>query len=296
MPKSPSRPAFTLIELLVVIAIIAVLIGLLLPAVQKVREAANRLKCANNLKQLGLAAHNYHGTFDAFPPGVVSDAPGNDYPWLSWQARLLPFLEQEALWLQAVEAYRARRIPFGPPAHPGLMTVMPVFTCPSDGRLTTVQLARSKERTFTSYLGVEGRDLSSRDGVLHLSSRTRLADVRDGTSNTLFAGERPPSADLFFGWWYAGQGLGQTGAADMVLGARERNAGGLSVRRCPAGPYRFQAGRLDDQCALFHFWSLHPGGAHFLFADGSVRFLSYTADDVLPALATRAGGEVADAP
>jgi prepilin-type processing-associated H-X9-DG protein len=78
----------------------------------------------------------------------------------------------------------------------------------------------------------------------------------------------------------------------MLLGARERNFGGTYVSGCPLGPYHFVAGRVDQQCDLFHFWSLHSGGANFLFADGSVHFLSYQADTVLPALATRAGGEV----
>jgi prepilin-type processing-associated H-X9-DG protein len=108
------------------------------------------------------------------------------------------------------------------------------------------------------------------------------------------SGERPPSADFWYGWWYAGYGQAGTGSADMLLGVRERNLGGPFVSDCPAGPYHFREGRADNQCDLFHFWSLHPGGAHFLFADGSVRFLAYSADAILPALATRAGGEPVD--
>jgi prepilin-type processing-associated H-X9-DG protein len=132
--------------------------------------------------------------------------------------------------------------------------------------------------------------------VLFLDSHVRLADITDGTSCTLMAGERPPSADCWYGWWYAGYGQAGTGSADMLLGARERNLGGPYVSSCPPGPYRFQAGRVENQCDLFHFWSLHPGGAHFLFADGSVRFLAYSAADILPALATRAGGEAVSLP
>jgi prepilin-type processing-associated H-X9-DG protein len=110
---------------------------------------------------------------------------------------------------------------------------------------------------------------------------------------TLAVGERPPSAELDFGWWYAGWGQAKDGSADMVLGVRERNVIG---QYCPPGPYMFVPAKLADQCAMFHFWSPHPNGANFLFADGSVRFLSYSADSILPALATRAGGETVTLP
>jgi prepilin-type processing-associated H-X9-DG protein len=116
-----------------------------------------------------------------------------------------------------------------------------------------------------------------------------MADISDGTNTTLAVGERPPSAYLDFGWWYPGWGQGKDGSADMVLGAQERNS---TNRACPPGPYQFLQGKVADPCAMFHFWSLHPGGANFLFADGSARFLSYEADTILPALATRAGGEI----
>ena len=131
--------------------------------------------------------------------------------------------------------------------------------------------------------------------MLFLDSAVRLTDISDGTSNTIAIGERPPSADLYFGWWYAGVGQLGNGDADTHLGVRglnERVAGST----CPVGSYHFAAGRVRDQCDMFHFWSLHPGGANFAFADGSVRFLSYSADSVMPALSTRAGGETASVP
>src|SRR5262249_432725 len=138
---------------------------------------------------------------------------------------------------------------------------------------------------FTSYLGVAGLNQYSRDGVLFQGSRVRLTDIRDGTTNTLMLGERPPSADFQFGWWYPGVGLHFSGAGDLVLGVRESNLPPIvpGAQRCPPGAYPFMPGRFSNQCDMFHFWSPHPGGANFALADGSVRFLSYEANSILPA-------------
>jgi prepilin-type processing-associated H-X9-DG protein len=150
-------------------------------------------------------------------------------------------------------------------------------------------VSRGYRIALSSYLGVEGANFIRLDGVLYVDSRVRFADVTDGLSQTAAVGERPPGHDMWHGWWYAGVGQNGTGSVDAVLGVREWN---ISVdTQCPLGPYQFKDGRIDDRCAVFHFWSPHPGGANFLFADGSVRFLSYSADAVLPALASRAGGE-----
>ena len=138
---------------------------------------------------------------------------------------------------------------------------------------------------------------TTKDGVLYQDSRIRLGDIADGTSNTLMLGERPASADLQFGWWYAGVGQAGTGSADLVLGVREQNLQPISGGSpCGPGAYPFSQGGFNDPCAMFHFWSPHPGGANFAFADGSVRFLSYAADPLMPALASRAGGESASPP
>src|SRR5262249_27312455 len=138
---------------------------------------------------------------------------------------------------------------------------------------------------FTSYLGVEGQNAGVVDGLLYMDSKHRLADATDGTSNTLLVGERPPNADLTLRWRAAGWGQRKNGDAEMLLGARTR-CYNRYLRQCPEGPYHFTPGRLDNVCDTFHFWSPHAGGAHFLFADGSVRFLRYDADPILPALAT----------
>jgi prepilin-type N-terminal cleavage/methylation domain-containing protein len=201
------RSAFTLFELLVVIAIFAVLMGLLLPAVQKARDAATRITCTNNLHQIGLAAHQYHDTMGSLPPGMRAPAIRYQppYPFVSWLTMLLPYIEQDALWNVTVAAYRQSRSPYKNPPHIGLATVVSTFGCPADPRVRQMQFA-PRDRFYvalTSYLGVEGQDLSSRDGVLFRDSAVRFADITDGLSNTLLAGERPASADLQFGWLYA---------------------------------------------------------------------------------------------
>jgi prepilin-type processing-associated H-X9-DG protein len=286
----------SLLELLVAIAIISVILGLSLAAVQRVRASAARTQCANKLHQLGLAHQQYHQTHGAFPPGV-SYADGKDpYPFLGWQARLLPYLEQRELWDQTVAAFKQDPVFWNDPPHTGLATVVPAFLCPADDRVTSPATVGSVGlRAFTSYLGVEGTNAGVVDGVLYLDSKCRLADVTDGSSNTLLVGERPPSADLVLGWWYAGWGQRKNGDGDMLLGVRSRNYAGYGPG-CPEGPYHFTPGAFKNQCDAFHFWSPHAGGAHFALADGSVRFLSYSADPVMPALATRAGGEVASPP
>jgi prepilin-type N-terminal cleavage/methylation domain-containing protein/prepilin-type processing-associated H-X9-DG protein len=295
--------AFTLIELLVVIAIIAILTGLTLSAVQRVREAAARAKCQNNIRQLAIALHLHNETHGAFPTGhqALSVFRPNPMPLSGWTLPLLPHLEQQAIHNRATQDYRASPIPFQPNPHPGLSTVVSAFLCPSDGRIAQAQVSQKTNTlaAFTSYLGVSGHDsIRLRDGTLYQNSHTRFADIADGTSNTLLLGERPPSADFQFGWWYAGAGQQLTGSADIVLGVREPNLQPImSGSPCGPGNWPYMPAKgFDDPCGMFHFWSPHPGGANFAFADGSVRFLNYSADSIMPALATRAGGEAVELP
>jgi prepilin-type N-terminal cleavage/methylation domain-containing protein/prepilin-type processing-associated H-X9-DG protein len=348
------RSAFTLIELLVVIAIIAVLIGLLLPAVQKVREAASRVRCQNNMKQIGLAMHNYHDARGSFPAAVYNyrvnaTSEKDSRLWKSWMAQLLPYVEQTAL-AQDTEA-KANGAP--PPQidntygnatwdawypwdhsqrYTALSTPLQVYTCTSDPRgpfaakvLDTPTASTYLTVAFTGYVGVSGPDYFSWSttpsrsfygreaaGVLVATNKydpsagnrevpvsnrgVKVTDIQDGSSNTLLVGERPASADQIFGWWFAGAGFDAAGTADVILGVREINGDTGDYPNCPAGPYHFQPGRVDNPCDMFHYWSFHSGGTNFVMGDGSVRFLTYSADDVLPALSTRSNGEAAVLP
>jgi prepilin-type N-terminal cleavage/methylation domain-containing protein/prepilin-type processing-associated H-X9-DG protein len=351
MPRASRRPGFTLIELLVVIAIIGVLISLLLPAVQKVREAANRTYCLNNMKQIGLALHNYHDTFKRFPPSLdsalypaataaVVGAPRTGWTtYWSWLAYILPFIEQDNLWNKALTwaqtgggtvAAVGYWWPWGSfwqgangiPANPALGTPIKTYICPSEPRNLTleyiVQAAGANPDTiaYTEYLGVDGIQgqdangstwaVGDKSGILVNSGfdqarKIRIASITDGASNTLMVGERPPTLDLFGGWWFAGYGFDGSGVGDVTLGARETvmaanvqitpSGGGPSVP-CPATKVGFQPGTINDLCDQVHFWSWHPAGANWTFGDGSVRFINYGMNDVLPQMCTRNGGEV----
>ena len=286
------RAGFTLIELLVTIAIVGVLIGLTLSAVQRVRAAAERARCANQLRQIGLALHQYHQAQGRFPAGT--SGPTDAMPFAAWPVRLLPFLERSSVWSEVESAFRLEKDFLKVPPHHWLTEPMPPFACPADSRAAVPGILPSGScRGLTSYLGIEGVNSFRRDGLLFLGSAVRIADITDGASNTFAVGERPPSATFVLGWWYGGWGMDQTGSGDAVLGVRAKNNGEYAPD-CPTGPYRFQPGRVDDPCAAFRFWSLHDGGSHFLLADGSLRFVRYAADDLLPALATRSAGDIVE--
>jgi prepilin-type N-terminal cleavage/methylation domain-containing protein/prepilin-type processing-associated H-X9-DG protein len=340
-----SHRAFTLIELLVVIAIIAVLIGLLLPAVQMVRATAAKIQCANNLKQVGIALHAYHDSNDRFPSGMQiptnwytaheRDTPPGGYDVnnspiegavYSWVYRIAPYIDLENVY----NAFDTTQPPFfqylpGVP-QTGDNTVNSVaalpLKCPADPRAKLIcpdaaNDGSNKHIALTSYLGVVGRnqfkESQGQDGILYINAAVKMVEITDGTSNTLLVGERPPSFNLLYGWMWAGVGdLPKFGSADVVLGVREKvgtfpSPGvaqtGTSVQ---AGTDFFRPGTLDDPQNLDrnHFWSLHVNGANWLFADGSVRFITYAAGTatvgsvngipgvtILECMASRAGNE-----
>ncbi len=295
--SASTREAFTLLELLVVIAIIGILMGLVLAAVQQVRSAAARTACQNNVKQLALALHLYHDANNALPVGHRSASSA--MPFTGWTLDILPYIEQQNVYSESLAAFRITSQSFANPPHIHRSTVIKTYTCPSDGRVRSPQVSQRTRNfvAFTSYLGVSGKDYSSKDGVLYQNQAVALAAITDGTSNTLMLGERPPSTDFQFGWWYAGIGQRLSGSADLILGVREQNLQPVvSGSTCGPGAYPFRASQFSDQCGMFHFWSPHPGGANFAFSDGSVRFLTYGTNTIMPQLASRAGDEVVDIP
>lgn len=292
-PPSPRRAAFTLVELLVVIAIIAILIGLLLPAVQKVREAAARIKCANNLHQLGLALHAYHDASGTFPPGYRDPRPdARPGPGWGWAAFLLPFVEQPALHaaLDPDRTTLGGGADVAPPT-PRTLTPLAAFRCPADpgpptnanydGHATASYrgVGWGRPRTAIGPKGLMITDIANPNGVLYRNSRTRVTDVTDGLSNTLFAAEVCLDA-----------GRGKWGG--VWAGAARRDEFGLWVSgvfwAIDEGPLRLNG---PDK---WGFCSPHPGGVGVLLGDGSAHLVRDAADPRIPAdMASRAGGEVA---
>jgi prepilin-type N-terminal cleavage/methylation domain-containing protein/prepilin-type processing-associated H-X9-DG protein len=294
------RRGFTLIELLVTIGIIASLIGLLIPAVQKVRHTAARLQCQNNLKQMSLASHHYESANHVLPQGIATTPVSQQT--LSMHVSLLPYLDQASVYRQAEIDCANMPITHIAPPHVGLRTLIPGYQCPSDSRQTWLHRTSSTSVVvaLTGYLAVSGVGKEgTTTGVSYTGSNTKTSDISDGTSNTLYIGERPPTPDNECGWWYSISTVSVGGPVLSVSSLRGFADGSVNLPdylSCPMGPYAYTRGDVNNICSANHFWSLHPGGSNFAFCDGSVRFLSYSADAILPALATRAGGETVTIP
>ena len=278
------QSAFTLVELLVVIAVIGVLVALLLPAVQSAREAARRMSCQNNLKQISLALQNYYNTFQAFPPGGrwASD-------W-SWSALCLPYLEEQA-------AHDLVDFDYGYNTAPNLhaiKTFIATYQCPTatvNQLVTCCQaLPGVEDAAETNYTAIATHrpvwygDDRNGTGIMYDLSAVRVKDIKDGTSHTLLVGETETDQDDPFKQTYSG--------SSACPGAR-----------CHVGKFWMAVNRVTtaygiNSNAVFldaGTHSLHIGGANFSFADGHVAFLAESVDQtVLTALTTRAGGEIVE--
>jgi prepilin-type N-terminal cleavage/methylation domain-containing protein/prepilin-type processing-associated H-X9-DG protein len=284
------RSAFTLIELLVVIAIIAILIGLLLPAVQKVREAAARMKCANNLKQIALAVHNYEGVYQKIIPTHELNPYNGGY-----LVQLLPYIEQQNLYNQMTATST------GATLAANASVIIPTYICPSDPRSGSA-LVYKGIRAMTDYAAIAGWSYEAGgwpnytlyEGMLGpYHPKKTFASVTDGLSNTAMIGERPAAYDLDWGWWVNG--------GDDVMSGSRNDYGHYSVDQngvaCPPPLYFFGPpgqGGVSNPCSFNHLYSLHSGGGNFAFGDGSVKFIDYTGAQVLVQLSTYAGGEIVD--
>ncbi|MCA9037803.1 MAG: DUF1559 domain-containing protein [Planctomycetaceae bacterium] len=283
---------FTLIELLVVIAIIAVLMALLLPAVQQAREAARRMQCRNNLKQLGLAIHNYHDAHSVLPPGFnrsqsFGRASYVDDSAFGWPVMLLPYLEQAPLYHQlAPNSPDPLQLAVVDPAKvPLLQTSLPVFVCPSDtGDVlnsdralrgfngSTVAVAKA------NYVGCGGGEVHHRagfwDGVFSLVQCWKFRDITDGLSTTFLAGERR-SRKVSGSNNVVGAGVWCGTTTFSVVGSDDSQANviGVAWEQLNTGAHP-EIGQSSVRTPAVGFSSEHVGGANFVLCDGSVRFVS----------------------
>lgn len=283
--------AFTLVELLVVIAIIGVLVGLLLPAVQAAREAARRMSCSNNMKQIGLGMHNYHDTFKVFPPGGFRsghwrDPRGN--PHWGWGAITLPFIEQQAMH----DVLRVNELSMHMlyPDHPdimrqGYLQPLSVFRCPSDagGDLSSrnfngrghfpVKGTEFENPSKSNYMVSAGTRKGAvfggnGDGAFVADVGLSFQDITDGSSNTFMVGERDDPFCMS-GTWLGNRNSGWGGKGMYYTMAIVSNRAGKRLQLFPLNP-------VAPSNNWRGFSSMHTGGANFVFCDGSVHFIPET--------------------
>lgn len=307
------RSAFTLVELLVVIAIIGMLVALLLPAVQAAREAARRMQCGNRLKQLGLALHTYHDTFRTFPTGYFWVRPQPNTESWAWSSLVLPFIEQENLHSQLGVNQRSLRnaLASGAAFAPLMQTKLPAFMCPSDTGYSPGGLIHNN-RNFnggngaaaggftqpvlvgvSNYMGNAGHRSVAQNangngrntGIFFADESVSIAEILDGTSNTILLGERD-TIDCRSGTWLGIRN--PQGANDRGVWVALAHAGPKPNQDTKAIPWNTNNTGCGEG-----FSSLHPGGLQVVLCDGSVRFLAETINHNW--VITTANGSLADA-
>ncbi len=314
--RDRKRQGFTLVELLVVIAIIGVLVGLLLPAVQAAREAARRMQCSNNMKQIGLALHNYESSNKLFPTANIVRIVGTTLSgdgW-TWHARILPFVEQTALYSRVI---RVMGTDIGTSTSAeqllaGRDTRLPFFQCPShpDGVVNPSKAGYQ----LSTYNGVCGTTTFNNDqvdeatdvgyngnGIFFMNSRIGFAQITDGTTNTFIVAEVPddiigetvghptpnisrrPGSDRKYNFSSGSDGNPPTDISEYLVGMETDDPINANTRDAN--------GHFNNDGE--YAGSYHTGGAHFVMADGSVRFVSENINmTTYRAMATRAAGEV----
>jgi len=317
--SAPGRLGFTLVELLVVIAIIGVLVGLLLPAVQATREAARRIQCTNNLKQMMLAMHNYHDTLGTLPAGYVSDSthPHRDPEtfdgpsgW-AWNALLLPYIEGSTLH----ERLTFELPCWAPQNEPWIRTKLPFYLCPSatgsdsdvdvrddDGAVLAVfgrstYVGNAGHEDPWDYPLVDWRQLPGVNGPLIRNGRVRFRDVIDGLSHTVFLGEHHPSlSDKTWVGVVPGAELCANNPARFPFTECEDAATYLLVHSGPAANEGFVVHPPNSpEAHVCQMWSDHPGGCNIGMGDGSVRFIGeFVNQKVWAALSSMNGRELVD--
>ncbi|HJZ57539.1 MAG TPA: DUF1559 domain-containing protein [Gemmataceae bacterium] len=266
-PGSGRSRGFTLIELLVVIAIIAILIGLLLPAVQKVREAAARAKCANNLKQLVIAQHTYQDSNGNLPPGWLTTNTVQPNPGWGWGTLILPYIEQQPLFNQLNPNLTGTVAMPGAKTSPLFTQTIPTYVCPTDtgpainGSMNTGTNNGYAKSNYVINREVNGPDVNNRPAPMAIQK------IPDGSSNTILIGERENR------WTTGAVWPGRTNTTASFEGRpgqrmNGKMGNGVTPPSLPQDPF---AG--TNNCARLSWGSLHPGGANFALADGSVRFI-----------------------
>ena len=293
--KKCGRLGFTLIELLVVIAIIAVLIALLLPAVQQAREAARRSQCKNNLKQYGLALHNYHDTFNRFPIGGSNWDPGNR---LGWQVRILPYVDQAPLYNQInFSLGNAQNQTITSTGRPLYEARLPYLNCPSEPFANSGLVAGAVQSNYGGSLGTNvvtsanascntlsdsfakpgtaghggGLQSTNSDGFFTRAGYgAKMADISDGMSNTIMVGEILPECnDHGGGGWPHDNNMANAHATTLVTPNDFTTCANI-----PGGSNKAACGATNNWTYSWGFRSKHTGGCHVLLGDGTVRFVS----------------------